>query len=343
MRLAIVIVSANSGRWLDPCLSSVFAHAGAVELDVVVVDNECTDETVELVRTRFPRARVVSSRNHGFGYGNNRGLQTTTAPYVLFLNPDTEVMAGTFGELVSLLERRPDVGLAGVRQMGPDGALWPSMRRFPSAARALSEALLSERWPLRAPWAGERVLDTAAYDRETECDWTSGSFMLVRRAALASAGLFDERFFIYCEEPDLCLRIKQAGWRVVHLPQMTILHHAGKGGVQPRLIAQDAFARRQYARKHFGFVRRCAYLLALIVRHLLRGAAARAGGSERATRRTGAWRALRALLGGGEPPFRTPPPTAFEGASPPLRAHAGPSGERHADAHLATASRSSSQ
>jgi N-acetylglucosaminyl-diphospho-decaprenol L-rhamnosyltransferase len=310
--LAIVIVSANNACWLEPCLSTVFAHAGGASLDVVVVDNESTDGTRELVQSRFPAARVVSSENRGFGYGNNRGLETTTARYVLFLNPDTEVVDGTFGELIAILDGRPTLGLAGARQIVADGTLWPTIRRFPSPARALGEAAFSERWPVSPAWAGERVLDRDAYERQTECDWTSGSFMLVRREALLSAGVFDERYFLYCEEPDLCMRIADAGWRVLHLPEMTIVHHARKGGVQPRMVAQELYARKQYARKHFGRCGRALYLAALGLRHIVRGAGARAAGEDRSAQRESARRALRTLLGRDAPPFRVPPPTAVE-------------------------------
>ena len=134
--------------------------------------------------------------------------------------------------------------------------------------------------------------------------------MLARREALLSAGLLDERFFIYSEEPDLCLRIKRAGWQVRHLPQMTIVHHAGKAGVQPRMVAQDAYARKQYAHKHFGRAHRGLYLSALGVRHLIRAAGASAVGADGAAHREGARRALRTLTGRAEPPFGVPPPTA---------------------------------
>src|SRR2546430_503845 len=90
--VAIIIVSTNEAKWLEPCLSTVFAHAGGAELDVVVVDNESTDGTRELVETRFPKARVVASENKGFAHANNRGAMTCTARYVLFLNPDTEIV-----------------------------------------------------------------------------------------------------------------------------------------------------------------------------------------------------------------------------------------------------------
>jgi hypothetical protein len=305
--LAVIIVSANNGSWLEPCLPTVFAHAGAASLDVVVVDNESTDGTRELVESRFPAARVIGSPNRGFGYGNNRGFETTSARYVLFLNPDTEVIDGTFGELVDMLDQNPGIGLAGVRQITADGTLWPTIRRFPSGTRALGEALFSERWPVRPAWAGERVLDWDAYDRQTACDWTSGSFMLVRREALLGAGAFDERYFLYCEEPDLCLRIKRAGWQVLHLPEMTIVHHARKDGVRPRMVAQELYARKQYAHKHFTRSQRGLYLSALGLRHLIRGASARAADADGAARRESARRALHTLVGRAEPPFGVPP------------------------------------
>lgn len=308
--LAIVIVSTNEGHWLRDCLSSVYSHAGGAALDVVVVDNDSVDSTRDVVEAEFPQARLVVSENRGFAHGNNRGLETTDARYVLFLNPDTEIFEGTFGDLVAEADRRPAVGLIGARQLTPDHELFPTIRRFPSAARALGDALRSERWPFQPAWAGERVLDEAAYAREYECDWTSGSFMLARRQALQSAGFLDERFFIYSEEPDLCLRIKRAGWRVVHLPSMTIIHHACKGGIRPRMIAQDLFTRRQYAHKHFSAPHRAAYLGALATRHLIR---ALPGGADVATvtaRRNAARLALRTLAGRSGPPFGPPPATA---------------------------------
>jgi len=310
--LAIVIVSTNEAHWLERCLSTVFDHAGGASLEVLVVDNASTDGTRELVESQFPEASVVSSPNRGFAYGNNRGLEQTSARFQLLLNPDTEVIEGTFGDLVDLLDARPHVGLAGVRQVTADGALWPTIRRFPSVTRALGEALFSEHWPVHPTWAGERVLDLSEYEREVECDWTSGSFMLARREALLSAGLLDERFFIYSEEPDLCLRMKTAGWQVRHLPQMTIVHHAGKGGVRPKMVAQDVYTRKQYAHKHFSSLYRGAYLSALGVRHAIRAASARAAGADGDARREAAHRALSTLVGRAEPPFCVPPPTAVE-------------------------------
>jgi N-acetylglucosaminyl-diphospho-decaprenol L-rhamnosyltransferase len=308
--LAIVVVSTNEAGWLEPCLRTVFEHAGGAALDVVVVDNASTDGTRALVEERFAQARLVACANHGFGHANNRGAVTCDARYVLFLNPDTEIVRGTFGELLALMDARPDVGLAGVKQLTGDGTLWPTMRRFPGPLRALGEALGSSRWPLRPDWAGELELDMDVYERECPCDWTSGSFMLCRREALLSGGLMDERFFIYSEEPDLSLRMKRAGWRTRHLPSMTIVHHAGKGGVRPRMIAQDAYTRGQYARKHFAPAKRTAYLAAVALRHAIRALAPGRGPANQ-LRREAARAALATLAGRREPPFGAPPPTAL--------------------------------
>lgn len=308
--LAIVIVSTNEAKWLEPCLSTVFAHAGEATLDVVVVDNASTDGTRELVGLRFPAARVVACENHGFGHANNRGAVTCDARYVLFLNPDTEIVAGTFGQLVAQMDARPRVGLAGVKQLTGDGELWPTIRYFPSPLRATCEALWSARWPLRPRWSTELERGMSLYEAERVCDWTSGSFMLCRREALLSAGLMDERFFIYSEEPDLSLRFKRAGWETRHLPAMTIIHHAGKGGVRPRMVAQDAYTRVQYARKHFTPAGGAAYLAAVGLRHALRAVAPGSDASA-AARRTAARLALKTMTGRAQPPFGEPPVTAL--------------------------------
>ena len=119
-----------------------------------MVDNESRDGTADVGRDRIPDARVVPSRNHGFSHANNRGLMTCDARYVLFLNPDTEIVEGTFEKLVQAMDARPTVGLIGVCQVSPDGRLERTIRRFPNALRALGDAFAAERLPRRPPWLG---------------------------------------------------------------------------------------------------------------------------------------------------------------------------------------------
>jgi N-acetylglucosaminyl-diphospho-decaprenol L-rhamnosyltransferase len=309
--VSIVIVSTNEAHWLRACLSSVYAHAGSASLDVVVVDNESTDGTGALVSEHFPQARVVRCPNRGFPHANNRALMTPVARYVLFLNPDTEIVEGDFGTLVEMLDERCDIGLVGVKQLDGEGRLSPTIRRFPNAARALGEALTSERWRRRPSWLGECELDLDRYDEERECDWTVGAYMLARREALFSAGFMDERFFLYSDEPDLCLRIRHAGWRIVHSPAMTIVHHAGKAGWKPKLLAQEVFARRLYAEKHFAAPHRALFLTALVARYGLRAVIANRS-PEGSARRTAARAAVLTLLNRATPPFGPPPPTSID-------------------------------
>jgi GT2 family glycosyltransferase len=261
-----IIVSHNSRKWLDAALSSLAEHAGEVSLEAIVVDNG-DDGAGEYAASRFPFARAIRCENRGFGHANNRGLEVADARFVLFLNPDTEFVAGDLDALVTAMERMPDVGLAGMRQVRPDDSLAPSMRRFPSVVRALAEALPVERM-LLVRGLGERVLDLSDYESIVECDWTSGSAMFARSAAVEGIGGFDERFFLFSEETDLCWRIHWDGWRVIHIPDVTIRHHEQEHRANPRLWAQSAYARLQFARKNLRHPR--AYRLALALRYGLR-------------------------------------------------------------------------
>ncbi len=301
--LAVIIVSYNSARWLNACLASVYAHAGNVGLEVVVVDNASSDASVDVVEREFPDVRVVRNENRGFAHGNNRGFETVDAPFVLFLNPDTEIRTGTFETLLSYLREHPSVGLLGCRQLDGLGDLCHTIRRFPSPLRYLLEAVGSERFRVRASWMGERELDLRAYDRETECDWVAGSFMLARRAAVTDAGMMDERYFLYSEEPDLCRGVQAAGWAIRYVPEMTIVHYEGPQSVDSRLTAQRAYSRRQYMYKHEGPVRRNLSTAALALFYARRGVGWKTGDPDRDARRRAARAALRTLLALAPPPF----------------------------------------
>lgn len=262
-----IIVSHNGKRWLDGALTSLYSSADDLDLDVVLVDNG-NDGAAAYVEKRFPRARTIACPNRGFGAANNEGLAVANARYVLFLNPDTEFLSGSLAELTAAMDRRPGVGLAGVRQVGSGGRLAPSMRRFPSTPNMLAEALAVEKVPLVRRFLGERILAPGRYERESSCDWTSGSFMLVREEALQSCGSFDERFFLFSEETDLCWRLRRAGWEVVHLPLVTIRHYESERSASPPMEAQAAYARLQFARKHFSRV--TLYRWAMALRYALR-------------------------------------------------------------------------
>jgi N-acetylglucosaminyl-diphospho-decaprenol L-rhamnosyltransferase len=298
--LAVIIVAYNSAPYIAACLRSVYEHLDSLRTDVVVVDADSRDDTTDIV-AGFSDVRLIRAQNRGFAYSNNRGLMTTDARYVLFLNPDTKILDGSFGELVARMDEQPDLGLVGVRQIDAEDRLDMTIRRFPNALRAFGDALSAERLPGRPGWLGERELEPSAYDQDLACDWTSGSFMLARREAIESAGFMDERFFMYSEETDFCRRIGEAGWQIRHLPSMTILHYGAKVGLDPRIESLSAHSRMLYARKHFSPPHRALYFLTIVMRHALRLACAGRGERGRC-RRAAHWAALKTLLGLSPPP-----------------------------------------
>jgi GT2 family glycosyltransferase len=299
----VVIVSWNVRELLRACLRSLPAAAGQRSHEVIVVDAASTDGTAEMVRDEFPAVRLCAQdENVGFARGNNIGMALAAGRYVLLLNPDTEIMAGSLAELVRMMDARPTVGLAGVRQVTGEGELVHTIRLFPNALNALGDALSAERLARRPRWLGERVTDPAAYERESPCDWTTGAFMLVRREAIESAGLLDERFFMYSDEADFCRRIKTAGWDVRHLPAMTIVHHAFKDGVKPTVDILSAHSRMKYARKHFSPGHRAAFGAAVMLRHALRSVYA-GGGETGRLKRDANRRAIATLLGRAPVPY----------------------------------------
>jgi GT2 family glycosyltransferase len=306
--LAIVIVGFRSAKYLDACLRTLAEHAGDLDVDTVVVDNDGLAEVGPIAEVHG--ARTIASANHGFAHGNNQGLAVTNARHVLFINPDTEILDGSLADLVAELDRQTHVGLVGVIQVDPDGALIPTIRRFPSVATAIGDSLGAERIPARPSWLGERELDLSRYGSRVACDWVSGSFMLVRREALTAAGVFDERFFLFSEEIDLAHRIKSAGFAIEHWPTMRILHHTRKASFSPALEAQVTLSRRLYAEKHLSRPRRAVVLAALGLGQLLRSELAHTGGEERGARRAAARSSLRALLRGSHAPFEPPPRVA---------------------------------
>jgi len=244
---------------------------------VIVVENGPDEPNFPPEVTEDLGVSVLRVANDGFAAANNVGLRAARDERILFLNPDTELVGGSLAAFCPVLDTMPDAGLIAVKQVAADGTLWATIRRFPTPGRTLAQTLGSERWPLLAGWVGERVLDILEHERVRDCDWTTGAVLLVRRAALEAAGPFDDRFFHYSEETDLCKRIRLEGWRVVHVPSVVFVHHAGKAGVDPRREAQMAHARMQYAHKHYGQWPREAFRAALLLGHALRWAALRRG------------------------------------------------------------------
>jgi N-acetylglucosaminyl-diphospho-decaprenol L-rhamnosyltransferase len=265
--VCVVMVADGGGRQLGPALAGVLKHAGWLDLDAVVVDNGDGSAAAH-VEECFIDVRTIRCADDGLGHAQNLALQTVRARYVLFLSPDVEVREGSLATLVSALDRNPEIALAGVRQLDSEGALLPSMKRFPSAWHMLAEALGLARLPGVKRMLGECELDKRKYEHPTACDWTT-RFMLVRSSALKRTGWFDERFRFFAGEADLCLRLKRAGWGVFYMPCLTVSRGEVDQAESPHLEAQAAYARMQFARKHFPRLA-ADYRWALALRYAMR-------------------------------------------------------------------------
>ncbi len=249
--LAVVIVDYNAGAYLTRCVGSVLEHAGGLALDVLVVDNASADGSARAAASAHPSTRLIENpSNRGLSAAWNQGAAQTAAPWILFLNPDAEAWAGDLAAFVKVGQERDEVALLGPVVRNADGSMYESGRVFPTVGQAVGHAFLGLVKPDN-PYS--RAYKLADWDRlsEREVDWVSGAAMLVRRSAFEQVGRFDEDFFLYGEELDLCTRLRGAGWKVLYTPELEILHEGGVStGRSRRMHVLHSDSIYRYYRKH---------------------------------------------------------------------------------------------
>lgn len=228
--LSIVVVSWNVAAHLERCLASI-AAAPKPRSEVIVVDNASSDDSVAMVRRRFPNVRViVNDRNRGFGPACNQGMRAAQGTAILLLNPDAEVTGDLIPRALAELERDARIGMLGVRVRGGDGRPQPGAFHDPRLGHLVGSVLGLGRTQL--PIVGGRDVPTWRMRRTTEVEVVAGCCMFLPRDVLAEVGGFDEAFPLYGEEADWCRRIRDAGRRVVVAPVGEIVHHGGASTMQ---------------------------------------------------------------------------------------------------------------
>lgn len=229
-RIAVVIVNYNTCARLRDCLASVPAGT-----ELVVVDNNSRDRSVEMVRREFPGVALLANhRNQGYGAGANQGVRACRAEYVLVLNSDTLLDDSCLGELALHLERHPRVALAAPRLSNPDGTLQLSCFPFPGTFRWLIENEPLAPLLGRVPSIRRRLLCHAPPEEIASVPWVLGAALAIRRTAFEQVGGFDESFFMYYEEVDLCRRLRQNGWEIEYVPAAQVIHHGAASTSQVR-------------------------------------------------------------------------------------------------------------
>jgi GT2 family glycosyltransferase len=250
--LDVVVVSYRCRELLRACLDSLRAFPPSRGARIVVVDNGSADGTVELVCDEYPEVRLIAlSRNIGFAAASNIGIREGRGEYVLALNPDTELTGGALDVLLSLMDADPRVGIAGCRLVLPNGRFDHAAKRaFPTPLSALGHfTWIGRRARARGPLAAYRAPDV----EEGPVDAVNGAFMLLRRAALDEIGAFDEDYWMYMEDLDLCYRFAEASWTTWYEPRAAVLHvkHGSTGGRRtPRLELAFHAGMVRYYRKH---------------------------------------------------------------------------------------------
>jgi len=308
--LSIVILSWNVCDLLRQCLKSVArdrplsADHPLLATEIIVVDNASSDGSAEMVRAEFPDVRLIANQaNRGYTGGNNDGIAAATGRYVMILNPDTRVLDDALAALVSYADVHPDVGVVGPQLLNPDGSVQSSRRRFPTLMTGLFESTWLEPLAPRDVLRRYYVLDQPDAAIQ-EVDWLFGACFLVRREVIQQVGALDEDFFMYSEEMDWCRRIRQAGWKVMYLPEAQVIHYGGKSSDQVAAQRHIYFqtSKVRYFRKHHSTltagVLRVA-LLAMYAWQLVLEAAKGVLGHKRALRRERVrayWQVLRSRL-----------------------------------------------
>jgi GT2 family glycosyltransferase len=233
MILSVVIVSYNVKTFLEQCLRSVLKAAEGIESEIFVVDNNSVDGTEAMLMAKFsclPNVHLIFNReNLGFSKANNQALRRCRGRYVLVLNPDTLVQEDTFRKMIAFMEQDPTIGAAGCKLLNADGSFQLSCRRsFPTPEVSFYKIIgLSALFPQSRRFARYN-LTYLPIDATYEVDALMGAFMFIRREVLEQVGLFDESFFMYGEDLDLCYRIKQAGWKIYYYHETQIIHYKGE-------------------------------------------------------------------------------------------------------------------
>lgn len=250
--ISVVIVSWNACGYLEECLESLSSGV-ACSYEVIVVDNNSSDGSPDMVKNKFPWVRLIQSEeNLGFSKGNNVGIRESRGRFVALINSDALALPGCLDALCEFLNKHRDVGMVGPKVMYGDRRLQSSCRHFPTVWNNFCEVFYLNRvFPRLRSLAGEHMF-YFSYDRTTEVEVLVGCFIVARREAISSIGLLDESFFFYGEDIDWCLRCWKNGWKVMFYPGAEAIHYCGgsSGNDRVRFAVAQQTARLQLWSKH---------------------------------------------------------------------------------------------
>lgn len=298
MDVSVIIITRNTRELTAAAIRAVAAAREALAVEIILVDNGSTDDTVTVLPREFPEIQLIpSDRNLGFARACNRAAQVARGEFLLLLNSDARPQPGALSRAVALLRAHPDWAVAGAQMLNADGSRQNSIANFPGlATELLNKSLLRRLWPRRFP--GKEQVFTAPVAVET----VVGAFMLIRKSVWQAQGGLDERFFFFFEETDFCRQVRCAGLQVMHLPEVRVWHEQGATAKKVSAAARIEYWRSRYAyfTKNFGAGTRGVLVVGLGLRLFVDGLVAGllvglTGGTS--PRWRGKWQVCRALWG----------------------------------------------
>lgn len=284
MDVSIVIVNFNTKQLTLDAIHSVFQSKTGYPYEILLVDNNSSDGSMEAFKREFPTLTMIENReNVGFARANNQAIKMAKGRYILLLNSDTIVYEETLQVMLDFMEEQPKVGASGCKVVLPDGSLDKACRRsFPTPQASLYHFLgLTKLFPDNSRF-NQYQLGHLDPDKDYPVDCLVGAFMLLRRDVIEQVGLLDEKFFMYGEDIDWCYRIKEAGWDIHYYPYTSIIHYKGASSRRKpfKIIyefhrAMILFHRKHFAKKYSFIVNGLVYvgvslkfLLSLIINRL---------------------------------------------------------------------------
>ena len=255
MKLSIIIVNYNVRYFIEQAIGSIYQSDIEDDFEIIVVDNASSDQSVSMIRNRFPEVRLIANEeNVGFSKANNQGIKIAQGEFILLLNPDTVLAKDTLSMCLDRISKDDDIGALGVRMIDGAGRYLPESKRgLPTPFVAFCKAFgLSTLFPTSKIF-NKYHLGFLNENEEAFIDVLPGAFMLLRKSAIDKVGLLDESFFMYGEDIDLSYRIIQGGYKVLYFPKTSIIHYKGESTKKGSLNYVKIFygAMIIFARKHF--------------------------------------------------------------------------------------------
>lgn len=251
--VAAIVINRNTREFLRDCLESIESQDFQGGITTIVVDNGSTDGSGGMVLSDFSCVNLVwNTRNVGYARACNQGVDLVREPYVMVLNSDTVLAPDTVRLLVDCFERNPCAGVAGPRLRNSDGTIQFSCREFPSIKEAFMHAFVGLFKGENRYSSRYKKMDWD-HESEAEVDWVSGAFMGIRSEALSDVGGFDEKYFMYVEDVDICWAMWNRGWTVVYIPGGDVVHHVGMSSrlVSSRMLLHHHGSMLRFHRKTY--------------------------------------------------------------------------------------------